>query len=60
MTMALLAHVVVLALLASAAAYDNGLGVLPPMGWNTWCTDDICGKTRPICLLQLSKVLTMF
>jgi alpha-galactosidase len=24
-------------------SYNNGLGDLPPMGWNTWCTDDICG-----------------
>ena len=24
-------------------AYDNGVARLPPMGWNTWCTDDICG-----------------
>lgn len=23
--------------------YNNGLGRLPPMGWNTWCTDDACG-----------------
>jgi alpha-galactosidase len=25
------------------AAYNNGVGAEPPMGWNTWCTDDICG-----------------
>eukprot|EP01147_Barroeca_monosierra_P006997 gene6997-7629_t len=24
-------------------AYNNGLARLPPMGWNTWCTDDLCG-----------------
>jgi alpha-galactosidase len=24
-------------------AYNNGVGRLPPMGWNTWCTDDLCG-----------------
>lgn len=32
-------------LLGGAAAYDNGakLGALPPRGWATWCTDDICG-----------------
>lgn len=23
--------------------YNNGMGAKPPMGWNTWCTDDICG-----------------
>lgn len=25
------------------AAYNNGLGAKPPMGWSTWCTDDFCG-----------------
>jgi hypothetical protein len=40
-----LVGVVVLVLLATAAAYDNGLAALPPMGWNTWCTDDLCGMT---------------
>ena len=30
-------------------AYDNGqLGMTPPMGWSTWCTNDICGL-RDIC-----------
>lgn len=29
--------------LGLAVAYNNGLGALPPMGWNTWCTDDVCG-----------------
>jgi len=24
-------------------AYDNGLGATPPMGWSTWCTNDLCG-----------------
>jgi alpha-galactosidase len=25
-------------------AYDNGpASSLPPMGWNTWCTNDLCG-----------------
>jgi hypothetical protein len=37
------ACVVVFALIVCSAAYDNGLASLPPMGWNTWCTDDICG-----------------
>jgi alpha-galactosidase len=33
------------ALARPAAAYDNGapLSALPPLGWNTWCTDDFCG-----------------
>lgn len=25
------------------ASYNNGLGATPPMGWSTWCTNDICG-----------------
>jgi alpha-galactosidase len=24
-------------------AYNNGLGATPPMGWSTWCTNDLCG-----------------
>jgi alpha-galactosidase len=33
-----------LAAAAPAAAYDNGSPwPLPPLGWNTWCTDDYCG-----------------
>jgi hypothetical protein len=24
-------------------AYNNGVGKSPPMGWNTWCTQDLCG-----------------
>ena len=33
------------ALVLRAAAYDNGAwpGALPPLGWNSWCTDDYCG-----------------
>eukprot|EP00605_Chrysophyceae_sp_TOSAG23-4_P001640 GSChrysophyteH1.ASY1.ANO1.1801.1 assembled CDS len=31
-------------ILVVTKAYDNGmLGQSPPMGWSTWCTDDICG-----------------
>lgn len=26
-------------LFSSAVALDNGLGLTPPMGWTTWCTD---------------------
>ena len=36
---------VLLLLLACVSAYDNGLAAVPPMGWNTWCTDDICGAS---------------
>jgi hypothetical protein len=43
--MSSLVTAVALVLLATAAAYDNGLAALPPMGWNTWCTDDLCGMT---------------
>lgn len=32
-----------LAMLRAVAAYDNGVGARPPMGWNNWCTDDACG-----------------
>ncbi len=37
---------IVLALTLSVSvtlAYNNGVARLPPMGWNTWCTQDICG-----------------
>lgn len=34
----LLAHAI-----GSASAYDNGVAATPPMGWSTWCTNDICG-----------------
>ena len=28
----------------SVSSYDNGrLSSTPPMGWSTWCTDDLCG-----------------
>eukprot|EP01102_Stenamoeba_stenopodia_P001079 TRINITY_DN1094_c0_g2_i1.p1 TRINITY_DN1094_c0_g2~~TRINITY_DN1094_c0_g2_i1.p1 ORF type:complete len:418 (-),score=69.49 TRINITY_DN1094_c0_g2_i1:110-1363(-) len=26
-----------------ATALNNGLGLTPPMGWNTWCTGGSCG-----------------
>jgi hypothetical protein len=33
-----------LAMLVTAVfAYNNGVARFPPMGWNTWCTDDACG-----------------
>jgi len=38
----------VLAVLAACAtcslALDNGLGLVPPLGWNTWCTLGPCGR----------------
>jgi len=35
--------------LLSVKAYDNGkLGSTPPMGWSTWCTNDLCGM-RDVC-----------
>jgi alpha-galactosidase len=24
-------------------AYDNGVAATPPMGWSSWCTNDLCG-----------------
>eukprot|EP00053_Salpingoeca_punica_P011449 m.102032 g.102032 ORF g.102032 m.102032 type:complete len:418 (-) comp15676_c0_seq1:288-1541(-) len=42
----------VLGLCQPAAAYNNGLGRLPPMGWNTWCTEDLCGA-RDVCTEEL-------
>lgn len=32
-----------LVLAGSASAINNGLGLTPPMGWNTWCTQGHCG-----------------
>lgn len=26
-----------------AFAYDNGMAATPPMGWSSWCTNDLCG-----------------
>lgn len=40
--------IALITLVAPCSAYNNGLGRLPPMGWNTWCTDDICGL-RDVC-----------
>ena len=33
----------VASLASLASAYNNGVGRLPYMGWNTWCTDETCG-----------------
>ena len=45
--LAVWASVAVLAVLAlvpdAAKAYNNGYGRTPPMGHDTWCTDDACG-----------------
>eukprot|EP01121_Diplochlamys_sp_Union-15-3_P020938 TRINITY_DN832_c0_g1_i1.p1 TRINITY_DN832_c0_g1~~TRINITY_DN832_c0_g1_i1.p1 ORF type:complete len:407 (-),score=79.28 TRINITY_DN832_c0_g1_i1:17-1237(-) len=30
--------------LAVVYCADNGLGITPPMGWNTWCTLGACGR----------------
>jgi hypothetical protein len=40
----LIAFIMMFAALTCVSAYDNGLASVPPMGWNTWCTDDICGS----------------
>lgn len=34
---------ITLAVLPKALAYDNGVAATPPMGWSTWCTNDLCG-----------------
>lgn len=39
----LLTGLVVLAYFAAVEAYNNGVGGTPPMGWSTWCTNDLCG-----------------
>jgi len=39
--------ILVLCLTGVVIGSDNGLGALPPMGWNTWCTDGKCG--RDVC-----------
>jgi alpha-galactosidase len=35
--------VLLLALVQSALGYDNGMGKIPPMGWQTWCSVGPCG-----------------
>ena len=36
------------ALCTTVFGFDNGLGLTPPMGWNTWktCGDDGCTHGR--------------
>lgn len=41
-------------LIACVSAYDNGLAAVPPMGWNTWCTDDICGALEDFYLARFA------
>ena len=37
------AIILVLSVCSFSEGVDNGLGLLPPMGWTTWCTDNfIC------------------
>lgn len=35
---------VLFALFVCIQASPNGLGLLPPLGWNTWCTMGTCGR----------------
>lgn len=44
MSRALLVLSAALSLLSAAQALDNGLGLLPVLGWNTWCTLGPCGR----------------
>ena len=41
-TAALLLPCLMLGLSLPAQARDNGLGRVPPLGWNTWCTWSSC------------------
>jgi len=47
-------------LLISVMANNNGLGALPPMGWNTWCTAgpcvlDYCNETE---VMSVAKAMS--
>mmetsp|Transcript_20268 Transcript_20268/g.33923 ORF Transcript_20268/g.33923 Transcript_20268/m.33923 type:complete len:427 (+) Transcript_20268:51-1331(+) len=35
--------VLILIKISVVVAYDNGVAATPPMGWSTWCTNDLCG-----------------
>ena len=37
--------------LRPAAAYNNGMGRTPPMGWNSWCTAGAGGRPPSVCNL---------
>ena len=41
----------VTALNRPASAYNNGVGRLPPMGWNSWCTAGAGGAPPSVCNL---------
>lgn len=41
--LAVVVAVILTALPSFTIAYNNGLGATPPMGWSTWCTNDLCG-----------------
>lgn len=38
-----LVAVVAAVLVGSAVALDNGMGIVPPLGYSTWCSDGRCG-----------------
>ena len=38
-----LAVTLCLSLQSFVSAYDNGVAAKPPMGWSSWCTNDLCG-----------------
>ena len=42
------AFILSLILFVVVQGYNNGLAETPPMGWNTWCTEDWCGA-RDVC-----------
>lgn len=41
--------------ISTIVAEDNGVGLYPPLGWNTWCTEASCrqhgksGKLHDVC-----------
>ena len=39
----IISSLIILQLGRIAQAYDNGMAATPPMGWSTWCTNDVCG-----------------
>jgi alpha-galactosidase len=42
--MAIIVITVLLILIPTTLGNNNGLGLTPPMGWNTWCTEGSCGR----------------
>ena len=55
------AALLMLAMVALAAAINNGVGRTPAMGWNTWCTesfectDDYCTQTEVMAVADGTK-----